>query len=401
MKFLAVFLALASPTHAALLANFQTDRGTVVVELQYQKAPQAVANFITMAQGTRSRVVQSTGAVTQAPMYVGEKFFRVINDPSFKIAQTGSGTGTNAGSTGFTFRDEFDPTLTHVPYVLSMANSGPNSNGSQIFFTGNVSIPSLNNVHTVFGLITDPASRAVLDAILAAGNNGTTTTGVTFSRTDPAAVAFDELAQNLPMVVRPSGSLAVNRNTAATWSTSNSFGVGSVFRAFRSTSLEASSWSELGSARKHIGLDSAAPASPVASILDDATETTAFYNLSLAQHPGSVTPSSLANRVVTFPFPNNSLIFAFDATGVAGTATLTFTSSPSIIGPFTTLGANAFEPNNLTFICDFPSITPQNLWFKIGCDTATSSLISGHHSTQQFTASGWQPFGSGPVTITR
>ena len=138
VKSFILLIAAACPLHAALLAHFQTTQGAVTAELQYTKAPQAVANFITLSQGTRKRLNVATGVVTNAPFYIGEKFFRVINDSTFKIAQTGSGNGTNAGGgPGYTFRDEFDPTLTHVPYVLSMANSGPNSNGSQIFFTGN------------------------------------------------------------------------------------------------------------------------------------------------------------------------------------------------------------------------------------------------------------------------
>ena len=191
VRFVVTLVALISPLQAELLAHFQTSLGNVVVELQHQKAPQAVANFITMAEATRTRIHPITGAVIRSPLYIGEKFFRVVNDANFKIAQTGSGTGTNSGGPGFTFRDEFDPTLTHVPYVLSMANSGPNTNGSQIFFTGNSSPHHLDNVHTIFGLIPDPASRTVIDAIIAAGSGGSTITGLTFSRTDAAAVAFN------------------------------------------------------------------------------------------------------------------------------------------------------------------------------------------------------------------
>ncbi len=408
MKFTALLILLANPSQAEILANFQTSRGTVVVELQYDKAPQAVANFITLAEATRTRIHPVTGAVIRSPLYIGEKFFRVINDSGFKIAQTGSGTGTNSGGPGFTFKDEFHATLTHAPYVLSMANSGPNTNGSQIFFTGNTSIPSLNNIHTVFGLITNPASRTVIDAILAAGNDGSTITGLTFSRTDAAAIAFNEQAQNLPVVTCPSGNLTVSAGVSSTWNFSQPMTTGAVFHSFRSTTMTTGSWSELASARKHVGL-SAPPLSPtvVSTVLDSATAPKGFYNNYLAQHPDSVAPSTLANRSVTIPLGSNSLTFAFDLSGVAGITTYTPASGAPFGGAFTTVNPNTGLPSspisdahNIVFTVDTPTLNPRYFWVKAGCDSATNTTISCHHSTQTYNFS-WQPFATGSATITR
>ena len=403
-----LLLLLTCPLHAELLAVFQTSLGSVTVSLQFQKAPQAVANFITLAQGTRSRVHASTGALTRTPYYTGEKFFRVLNDPSFKIAQTGSGTGTNSGGPGYAFRDEFDPTLTHVPYVLSMANSGPNTNGSQIFFTGNTNIPSLNNVHTIFGLITDPTSRSVIDAILAAGNNGTTITGVTFSRTDAAAVAFDEFAQSLPVVSSPGGYLTVNSGVSADWHLSPAITTGTIFHAFRSTTLATGSWSELASARLHVGLSHTSVAPSVDSaLLDDAAAPKAFYNLCVVQHPDSVAPSTLANRTVTIALGNNSLAFAFDTSGVAGALTYTPQSGSTIGGTFITVSSSSGQPSppksdahSIMFTTYCVGITPRYFWVKAGCDTATNTTISCRHSTQTYNSS-WQQPASGSATISR
>ena len=400
---LVLLLASASLARAALIAHVATDRGTIAVDLQHAKAPQAVANFITLAQGTRGRIHPATGAVVDTPLYIGEKFFRVVNDTTFKIAQTGSGTGTNSGGPGFTFKDEFDPALTHVPYVLSMANSGPNTNGSQIFFTGNATIPSLNNVHTVFGLVTDAPSRAVVDAIHAAGNNGTTITGITFERTDPAAVAFDEHAQGLPTLSRPGGFLTVTRNVAATWNLDPLVGPGTIFRAFRSTTLNGG-WSELAAARQHVGIGTAF-LTPVLvqAALDNATTPRAFYHLSVANHPGAVAPSSLAGRTVHFTIGGDVFDYFFNAAGTGGTTTYDSATSAPASFPFTLLSFNS-AAHDLGFIADHGTGVPLARYFqvKVGCDSAAASFVNGRHSTSYFHSFlGWLPAGSGTATITR
>jgi hypothetical protein len=80
VKVLIPLLILATPLHAKLLATFHTTQGDVVVELQYDKTPLAVANFIGLAQGTRSWLDEETGAVVRKPFYVGEKFYRVVDE---------------------------------------------------------------------------------------------------------------------------------------------------------------------------------------------------------------------------------------------------------------------------------------------------------------------------------
>ncbi|GAA5125522.1 peptidylprolyl isomerase [Luteolibacter yonseiensis] len=418
MKFAAVFLPLlsAGPLHAELLATFQTTRGNVTVVLQYDKAPQAVANFITLAQGTRALVNPADGAIHYKRYYTGEKFFRVINESGFKIAQTGSGTGTNSGGPAFTFRDEFHAGLTHVPYVLSMANSGPNSNSSQIFFTGNSSIPSLNNVHTIFGLIPDSASRTTMDAILAGGNDATTITGVTISRTDPAATAFDEHAQNIPTVICPRVRLNVIPGVSNTCVFDTPLTAGDVFQAFGSTTLASGGWISIGSATRRIRL-APGPTMPsvAASPIDNALEAKAFYNLAVTRHPGSVAPDSLANRTITVPFGTGSFTYTFNTTGRAGTITYTTANGIPSGGPFITFNpftglqqAPSFDPNNVSVAIYTESIDPGLQWLRLGCDAATSQLISGHHNFQYYNDSypdpaehGWEPLAAGAFTISR
>jgi peptidyl-prolyl cis-trans isomerase B (cyclophilin B) len=126
-------------------ATIETDRGPIVVRLYASQAPRTVNNFVCLAENG---------------FYDGVTFHRVIDD--FMI-QTGDPTGTGRGGPGYTFKDEFDPKLKHDrPGVLSMANSGPNTNGSQFFIT-HVPTPWLDGKHSVFGRVT--SGQEVVDAI--------------------------------------------------------------------------------------------------------------------------------------------------------------------------------------------------------------------------------------------
>ena len=127
------------------VAIITTSRGVIRLELHADKAPQTVANFEKLAgQG----------------FYNGLKFHRVI--PDFMI-QTGCPKGTGTGGPGYTFKDEFHKDLKHAgPGVLSMANAGPNTNGSQFFIT-HVATPWLDGKHSVFGQVIE--GQDVVDAI--------------------------------------------------------------------------------------------------------------------------------------------------------------------------------------------------------------------------------------------
>ena len=120
----------------SLTATFDTDRGPIKVELAADKAPLTVANFVNLAK---------------RGFYDGLKFHRVIND--FMI-QGGCPQGTGTGGPGYKFEDEANNGLGHERGVLSMANAGPNTNGSQFFIT-HVATPWLNGKHTVFGKVVE------------------------------------------------------------------------------------------------------------------------------------------------------------------------------------------------------------------------------------------------------
>jgi len=118
-------------------ATIATDKGDIVVELFADKAPATVNNFVFLARDG---------------YYDGVTFHRVIRD---FMAQTGDPTGTGAGGPGYRFADEFDPSLRHDgPGVLSMANAGPGTNGSQFFITHRAT-PHLDGKHAVFGRVVE------------------------------------------------------------------------------------------------------------------------------------------------------------------------------------------------------------------------------------------------------
>jgi cyclophilin family peptidyl-prolyl cis-trans isomerase/FKBP-type peptidyl-prolyl cis-trans isomerase len=130
-----------------LFAEFATSNDTLVVELFYKKAPLTVANFVALTEGTHPNLADSLKGI---PYYDGTIFHRVID--KFMI-QGGDPTGTGSGSPGYSFGDEFDESLKHDKSgILSMANSGPATNGSQFFIT-EVPTPWLDNKHTIFGQV--------------------------------------------------------------------------------------------------------------------------------------------------------------------------------------------------------------------------------------------------------
>jgi len=129
-------------------ATFQTSLGEIVVKLLPEKAPKTVANFVGLAEGTREWKDPRSGQSVKRPLYDGTVFHRVI--PDFMI-QGGDPLGTGTGGPGYRFEDELGPdNRFDRPGLLAMANSGPNTNGSQFFIT-EVPTPHLNRGHTIFG----------------------------------------------------------------------------------------------------------------------------------------------------------------------------------------------------------------------------------------------------------
>jgi cyclophilin family peptidyl-prolyl cis-trans isomerase len=139
-----------------MYAVFNTSKGAIICELEYKKTPMTVANFVGLIEGN----FEAAGKKFTKPYYDGIKFHRVIDN---FMVQGGDPTGTGSGNPGYRFPDEFVADLKHTGSgILSMANSGPNTNGSQFFITHKAT-PWLDGKHTVFGHVVQ--GQDVVDAI--------------------------------------------------------------------------------------------------------------------------------------------------------------------------------------------------------------------------------------------
>ena len=195
--------AAAAPTNDGMYATMQTTMGDICFELYYTNVPHTVANFVSLAEGTRSWIDPRTSFISNEPYYNGLIFHRVITN--FMI-QCGSPLATGVDGPGYLFEDEFDSALRHNhPGVVSMANSGPDTNGGQFFITvantawlddenavfGNV-VEGMNVVSNIAAVATNSAARPLVDI---------TITNVIITRNGAGAQGFSVTNQLLPDVL--------------------------------------------------------------------------------------------------------------------------------------------------------------------------------------------------------
>ena len=178
-----------------LFARITTSRGDIVVRLEYQKTPMTVCNFVALAEGKMT-------AAGGKPFYNGLSFHRVISD--FMI-QGGDPVGNGSGGPGYRFPDEIDASLRHSgPGILSMANAGPNTNGSQFFIT-HVATPWLDGKHTVFGRVV--LGQQVVNAV----RQGDKIDKIEIIRNGQQAAAFKADQAAFDALSRNAGSAAAAR----------------------------------------------------------------------------------------------------------------------------------------------------------------------------------------------
>lgn len=193
----------ASGASAQIVAEFDTSLGKFSAQLEHEKAPRTVASFVGLAEGSRPWLDPEDGSIQLGnPFYDGISFHRVIDG---FVIQTGSRNGLGTDGPGYRFLDEFDPTLRHdAAYVLSMANSGPNTNGSQFFVTLDPTT-HLDDMHSVFGQIISGQDVVAAIGKTPVDDSDRPTTpvvvnSVKITRTGESASAFDVNAHGLPTI---------------------------------------------------------------------------------------------------------------------------------------------------------------------------------------------------------
>lgn len=304
-----------------IFADFHTSMGSFTCRLDYAVAPKAVANFIGLATGQQAWLDQKTGLVRTNPFYDGLTFHRVIKN---FMNQGGSPNGQGTDGPGYVFTDEFSPTARHDGAgVLSMANSGADSNGAQFFVTA-AATPWLNDVHTVFGRVVGGSNVVLAINGVATANDRPLTNVVVQSigirRIGAAAEAFDIRAQGLPVLSNPSFSATVQGTNA-------NLLIGRAPRVdtklFTSTNL--TTWTV-----QSLGLTLEEPL--VGGITVAATNSSAFYRIAQAQYAEpTLAPPSIAGRTVTLQFSGNVGTITLQP-NASGGGTYTYASTTTTTG---------------------------------------------------------------------
>ncbi len=218
------------PSEDGLYAVFDTSEGKFTAELYFEKAPVTVANFVGLAENSISHFTQAPFAAQNQPFYDNTVFHRIVKD---FVIQGGSPDRTGTDGPGYSFADEIDPGLSHDKNgVLSMANAGPNSNGSQFFITYSSNLelsppPTfLDGGHTIFGQVVDGIEIVgTINSLV--DNNGSITkdtviNSVTILRKGPAAEAFKPASLMRPFEVDVDPAIEIAANGAAMVSFSRS-----------------------------------------------------------------------------------------------------------------------------------------------------------------------------------
>lgn len=344
-----------------------------------------------------------TGAVvTDTPYYNGITFHRVIKD---FMSQTGSRKGDGTDGPGYTFRDEVNNGLTHSgPHVVSMANSGTNTNGAQFFIT-DVATPHLDGKHTVFGTIS--GGQAVVDEI----NNVQTTNDkpvvpvvihtIAIRRVGAAAIAFDVQAQGLPEVKSPKTTLSVQVGGNVSATILPALPVKSHFRAFRSTTLQA--WTTIG------GLYVPSDGDPVESIsgIESAAPTKAFYHFHSVRYADDPAFSNHASATYILNQAGKRYDYVFNAAGSGGTLTITPIAGATTQSTFT-VAEKVNSPYRAQVVIDHGADTsvhgsnapPRYLRHTFHADEGTSDSFSGRLTSDQYLGA-WFSWNSGTFSGSR
>ncbi len=376
-------------------ADFETSLGSFTCVLYYEDSPRAVANFIGLAEGSRPWIDPATGAIRREPFYDGLTFHRVIEG---FMNQSGSRNAQGNDGPGYSFRDELDNGLLHdAPGILSMANSGPHTNGSQFFVTVEPT-PWLDGGHTVFGSVvegievveainevpTDANDRPIDPVIIHS---------ITIRRTGPDAEAFDIHAQGLPICRPVPGKLsATAMGQPIEYQMNAPQPPGSEFIVFESDDL--ASWARLGTLWQQ---DNGAGFEDIG--LGNMSEIRKFYHFNLVEYSDSMGFSTTANLTIDISWQDaqevlNEVTFQLDASGEAGSAEWRHeeTEATTIIEAWVD-SASAYQTTWIIRTED------HGYWgIEANFDSRSPNEVEGTAGVFRF-AGGWQPQGSGPITV--
>ncbi|HEU5123561.1 MAG TPA: peptidylprolyl isomerase [Verrucomicrobiae bacterium] len=295
-----------------IYAEFNTSMGSFTCRLDYAVAPKAVANFIGLATGERAWL-DTNGFIRTSPFYSDSIFHRVV--PDF-VVQCGSINGLPKGGPGYQFRDEFSPSERHDAFgVLSMANSGPDSNGSQFFVTAGPQ-PALNDSYTIFGRLYGGSNVVYSMNHVSTLNEKPLTNivlqNVVIRRIGESAQAFDIHAQGLPVVTNLYlGAARSGTNISLTFS--NQLNVNNWI--YSSTNLH--NWSGTD-----FGFETTLPLAT--GIFSSAGLPAQFFRGAQIRYPQTLyVPRSITGRKLTLNLPGAAFDISFtNATGGSYTNTL-------------------------------------------------------------------------------
>jgi len=286
-----------------IFADFTTSMGNFTCQLSYSNSPMAVANFMGLATGGRAWLDLPSGEMRHTPFYDGLTFHRVI---AGFMNQGGSPNGHGTDDPGYAFVDQFSPLLNfNDPWVLAMANSGPNSNGSQFFVTV-APFASGNNIYVILGgVISGTNVVSAINRVATDPNNKPLTNVViqhiAIRRVGLAAQAFDINAQGLPIVTNLVLKLDEGSGKASLTYSNRLFCDN---RLYSSTDL--SSW-----ASNMLGVEIAAPFGNTVQVTSDAPQQ--FFRIAQIQYPSSTfAPKDLLGRTLTLIFTGvgtNTVVF--------------------------------------------------------------------------------------------
>ena len=330
-------LASAATSMAQLYADFTTSLGNFTCELHFKETPRTVGNFISLAEGTRAWVDSRNGQLSTVkppqPFYSGTVFHRVVNANDFKIIQGGSKRSDGSDGPGYEFPDEINVAVPlsyrlDQPYYLAMANSGPNTNGSQFFITGNA-IPGLEGKHTVFGRVI--SGQSTIDAILNTPLRGAIVPpppnvqperptddvviqSVIVRRVGSAAAKFKASSQKLPTLSNPKVKVQPAPSPANTNRYFFSQGQRSEMLSFATIVADKSSWIPLSP--RWLG------PSPFSYRYNDVTYGTDtiydFRTIIAKYNTDAITPNAHDGYALTMVNAEGSFIFSFPKSGTFG-----------------------------------------------------------------------------------